>query len=78
MIRQDHADEFVKMLWHEDIAIADALGIDLTQEELRYIKEWMVWMWLIEKMTHPGFAAISRSLANSWHEVFGNLTNEDA
>jgi len=51
--RQQRVDDFVKAFHRESALIADNLGLDLSPAEMRQVKERLVFLWTLQKLTDP-------------------------
>jgi len=51
--RQRRVNDFVQAFHRLDALVADNLNLDLTVEEMQQIKERIVYLWVIEKLTGP-------------------------
>ena len=49
------AQDLVKCLHRESVVIADNLGLLLDAEELRWVKERVVALWVQERLTDPQY-----------------------
>ena len=49
--RQQRVDDFVKAFHRESALIADYLGLDLSPAEMRQVKERLVFLWVVQKLT---------------------------
>ncbi len=52
-VRQEVVNDFVKLFHRESLLMADNLGLDLTQDEIHQIKEQIVYLWVLQKLTDP-------------------------
>ena len=51
--RQQRVDDFVKAFHRGSAFIADSLGLDLSPAEMHQVKERLVYLWVVQKLTDP-------------------------
>lgn len=57
-------DRFFHMLHREDTALAQAIGISLTADELRQVKERLILTWVVENLTGHEMLSVGDLLTN--------------
>lgn len=57
---QRRVNDFVRAFYWESTLMADELDLELTPTEMRQIKERLIYLWMMEKISDPFIQKVTR------------------
>ncbi|GAH17772.1 unnamed protein product [marine sediment metagenome] len=65
---QRRVNDYVRAFYWESTLVADELGLELTPGEMGQVKERLVYLWIMEKITDPTIQKLTTAILSEFAE----------